>query len=191
MQTPWRQPPQLAVYLQGSCTTTTTGSKARPWQARPASSPSVILHLIHFLGCLQTSSEIQTPAGSRGAARWRVTDPCHAFGIWPVTKGALSISVYLIKLLKRKADLNHFIGMNLVGFHLVKFTILGPRFPTPSTFPSGVKWVQFLWVASLMVVEAWSLKFLLQPSSALLGESRHVGVFMDAWVGCPPCPCHL
>ena len=131
------------------------------------------------------------PAGSRGAARWRVTDPCHAFGIWPVTKGALSISVYLIKLLKRKADLNHFIGMNLVGFHLVKFTILGPRFPTPSTFPSGVKWVQFLWVASLTVVEAWSLKFLLQPSSALLGESRHVGVFMEAWVGCPPCPCHL
>lgn len=51
---------------------------------------------------------------------------------------------YFIKPLKRKAILNFFIGISLVGFYLIEFTILGLSFPASGTFLSGIELPKFL-----------------------------------------------
>lgn len=63
-------------------------------------------------------------------------------------------SAYFIKPLKRKAIFNFFIGISLIGFYLIEFTILGLSFPASGTFLSGIELPKFLGVASLVMVDA-------------------------------------
>lgn len=63
-------------------------------------------------------------------------------------KGDPVYSGCFIKLLKSKANLDCFIEINWVGFDLIEFTGLGPRFPSQGTFFSGTELPTLLWVAS-------------------------------------------